>query len=149
MSVSNTFGIKLKKQQTILIAVSLWLVTACSPLIALYDQYAYTQAVSLKVDMQNLADQSATTSYSDAKANVAAVNTELQKAYEYDRGRSKDSLSSKQYRILLSDNGFYKSFLKDWETHQKLSSTAAGEMKTQIGRLMDEVIALEAGKNKK
>jgi hypothetical protein len=149
MSWSNVAVSKMKTQQALIIAVSLWLLSACAPLISLYDQYAYTQAVSLKVDMQNLADESATTNYTDAKANVDAVNTELQKAYEYDRGRSKDSLSTKQYGILLSDKGFYKNFLKDWQTHSKLSTTAAGEMRIQIGKLMDEVIALEVGKNKK
>lgn len=123
-------------------------INSCSPLIALYDQYAYTQATSLKVDLQNLADESSTTNYADAKADIDRVNIELQKAYEYSKGRSKNTLSAKQYEILLGENNFYKTFLKTWQTQGKESPTAANEMKIKLGQLMDQIIELENGKNR-
>ena len=86
--------------------------TSCKSTIALYDQFAYTQATSLKVDMQNLAEESSTINYPDAKTDIDNLNVALQKAFEYASGLSKNSLSTTQYSILLADNGFYKTFLK-------------------------------------
>lgn len=123
-------------------------INSCSPTIALYDQYAYTLATSLKVDLQNLAEESGTTNFTDAKADIERVNIELQKAYEYSKGRSKNTLSAKQYEILLGDNNFYKTFLKTWETQGRESPTAANEIKIKIGQLMDQIIELENGKNR-
>ena len=82
----------------------------CKPTIALYDQYAYTQATSLKVDMQNLALESESTSYDAAKPDIDKVNTELQKAYEYNKGRNLNSLSTRQYEIFFLIMNFIKSF---------------------------------------
>jgi hypothetical protein len=124
------------------------LLTNCKPTIALYDQYAYTQATSLKVDMQNLALESETVSYTDAKPDIDKVNTELQKAYEYNKGRDLNSLSTKQYEILVSDAQFYKSFLNNWKTKGKENATLAQDASEKIGQLLDQVIKLENGKNK-
>ena len=124
------------------------IIISCKPLMSLYDQYAYTQATSLKVDLQNLAGESGSIAYRDANADIARVNIELQKANEYAKGRSQNSLSAKQYSLLLSDAGFYKSFLKTWKANGKESQTAADEISLKIGQLMDQVIALENGKNK-
>lgn len=120
----------------------------CKPLIALYDQYAYTQATSLKVDMQNLALESDSVSYDVAKPDIDKVNVELQKAYEYNKGRDNNSLSTKQYEILLSDGHFYKSFLANWKTKGKESEALATDASNKIAELMDQIIKLENGKNK-
>ncbi len=120
----------------------------CKPLISLYDQYAYTEAISLKVDMQNLMLESDSIKYADAKLDISRVNTELQKAYEYAKGRSNNSLSTKQYAILLSEDGFYKSSLRTWQKQDTLSSTSASLKSDKIGQLLDQIIKLENGKNK-
>ncbi len=120
----------------------------CKPTIALYDQYAYTQATSLKVDMQNLALESDSVNYDAAKQDIDRVNTELQKAYEYNKGRDLNSLSTKQYEILVSDTQFYKSFLNNWKTKGKENATLAQDASEKIGQLLDQVIKLENGKNK-
>jgi hypothetical protein len=121
---------------------------ACKPTIALYDQYAYTQATSLKVDMQNLALESDSVNYDIAKPDINKVNTELQKAYEYSKGRDLNSLSTKQYAILLSETDFYKSFLADWKKRGKENETMAQNISEKLGQLLDEVIKLENGKNR-
>lgn len=120
----------------------------CKPTIALYDQYAYTQATSLKVDMQNLALESDSVSYEVAKPDIDRVNVELQKAYEYNKGRDLNSLSAKQYEILISDKEFYKQFLNNWKTGDKKNATFAQDVSEKIGQLLDQVIKLENGKNK-
>jgi len=120
----------------------------CSPLISVYDQYAYIQATSLKVDLQNLVKESTVANYDDAKDNISKVDLELQKAFEYAKGRSKNGLSTSQYSILLSDTHFFKKFLNDWKVQKKESETAANEESIKIGQLMDKIIELENGKNK-
>jgi hypothetical protein len=137
-----------KKSSIILLFLFLTAFNSCSPTIAFYDQYAYTQATSLKVDLQNLAQSSSTVSFADAKADIDKVNINLQKAYEYSKGRAKNTLSTDQYKILLSENGFYKSFLKIWQSQGKTSPAAAEEFSLTLDKLMDQVIKLEAGKNK-
>ena len=121
---------------------------SCSPSIALYDQHAYTQATSLKVDLQNLVEESKSVVFKDAKADIDKVNTQLEKEYEYAKGRSKNTISTKQYGILRDENNFYKSFLKTWESQGKLSPAAANEVKIKIGQLIDEIIKLENFKGK-
>lgn len=129
--------------------VFLWaLIVSCSTHIAFYDQYAYTQATSLKVDLQNLATESSTVTYADAKTDIDKINVEIQKALEYSRGRAKNTLSTDQYKILYSDNGFYKAFLKTWNSEGKLSPAGADEVSKEIGELMDQIIKLESGKTK-
>ncbi len=120
----------------------------CKPTIALYDQYAYTQATSLKVDMQNLALESDTVSYDAAKPDIDRVNVELQKAYEYNKGRDLNSLSTKQYEILVSDKDFYKQFLNNWKSSGKENAAFAQDASEKIGQLLDQIIKLENGKNK-
>jgi len=124
------------------------LLLSCKPMIALYDQYAFTQATSLKVDMQNLALESDSVSYDAAKPDIDKVNVELQKAYEYNKGRDLNSLSTKQYEILVSETQFYKSFLNNWKTKGKENETVAQDASEKIGQLLDKVIQLENGKNK-
>jgi hypothetical protein len=140
-----------RKKSSVLISLVIFWITifnACSPTIAFFDQYAYTQATSLKVDLQNLAQQSSSVAFTDAKADIDKLNTSLQKAYEYSKGRAKNTLSTDQYGILLSENGFYKKFLHLWESQGKTSPAAADEFSRTLEKLMDQVIKLEAGKNK-
>ena len=124
------------------------LLIGCKPMIALYDQYAYTQATSLKVDMQNLALESDSVTYDAAKPDIDKVNVELQKAYEYNKGRDLNSLSTKQYEILISDKDFYKQFLNNWKSSGKENAAFAQDASEKIGQLLDQVIKLENGKNK-
>jgi hypothetical protein len=121
---------------------------SCKPLIALYDANAYSQAVSIKVDLENLVDTSSTVDYSNATAQTSQVNTEIQKAMEYDRGREKDSISTKQYEKLYSDAHSYQAFLKLWQSEKKVSKDFAHEYQGTMDKIMDEIIKLENGKNK-
>jgi len=54
---------------------------SCAPLISTFDQYAYIQTTSLKVDALNLMDR-ATEDYTAHEQEVKAVLTKLDKAYE-------------------------------------------------------------------
>jgi len=146
--IMNQF-LKIKRNSGFLLLLFLGITfNNCSPSIAFYDQYAFTQATSLKVDLQNLVQESPTVSFVEAKADIEKINVELKKAYEYSKGRSKNTLSTDQYLILLSDNHLYKTFLKTWNLQGKLSLVGADEISNKIGQLMDQIIQLESGKRK-
>src|SRR5581483_10243235 len=75
------------------------------PTIANYDQYAYTQTTTLKVDVLNLMD-SATMDYQSKIKSITALNTNLQKLYSYDKNRPKNQITALQWQILLDTNRF-------------------------------------------
>jgi hypothetical protein len=148
MQIKTNGNRQVKKSLGWILLLTLLTSIGCKTSIAFYDQHAYTQATSLKVDLQNLAQESSTVVFADAKSGIEKINLQLQKAYEYSKGRAKNTISTAQYEILLSETGFYKSFLKLWQSQGKLSQAGAIEFSTKIGQLMDQVIQLEAGKNK-
>ncbi len=64
------------------------------PTMSTYDQNAYSQTTSLKVDALNIMD-SAVEGYDLHKKSVAAVNTSIQKLYSYEKNLPKNE------RVLL------------------------------------------------
>lgn len=133
--------------RNLVVVSALALFSACS-LIAHYDQVAYEHATSAKVDTLALMDK-ATSSFSDHQKDVDALVIELDKAYEYDRGRALNKLTVAQWDILRDPNGnLVGGFLKMWKAKGSLSATFVSEKKKQIGKAFDQIIALESGKQK-
>lgn len=60
--------------------------------VSQFDQHAYIQVTSLKVDALNVMSL-ANDSYTMHEAEVHAVNMMLDKAYEYERNRPNNSLT--------------------------------------------------------
>jgi hypothetical protein len=119
---------------------------SCKPTIALYDANAYSQAISIKVDLDNLADTSATVDYTTALPLINEVTAEVQKAMEYNNGREKNTESTQQYQLLLSN--FLNPFLSRWKTQTRISAASVPEYKMNFEKAMDYIIKLENGKNK-
>jgi hypothetical protein len=120
----------------------------CAPSLSLYDQYALAQAISVKVDALNLMDQ-ATDDYQAHQKEIAALNTEIEKIYEYDKWRTKDSLTIKQWDILKNPDGhLLGGFLSNWKKHGKESSVFIGDKKIEVSAAFDQIIKLELAKNK-
>jgi len=118
---------------------------ACS-LIAHYDQVAYEHATNAKVDTLALMDK-ATGSYSDHQKEVEALVNELDKAYEYDRGRQLNRITIAQWDILRDPNrNLVGGFLKMWKAKGTLSPVFVAEKKKQIADAFDQIIQLESGK---
>jgi hypothetical protein len=129
-----------------LIAVSFCVVLAGCALIARYDPVAYEHATSAKVDTLALMSK-ATGSYDDHEKKVEALITQLDKAYEYDRGRQLNKLTIAQWDILRDPNrDLVGGFLKMWKAKGGLSSTFIAEKKKQIADAFDQIIQLESGK---
>ena len=121
--------------------------SACS-LIAPYDRAAYEHATNAKVDTLALMSK-ATGSYDEHEKEVEALVRQLDKAYEYDRGRQLNQITVAQWDILRDPNrDLVGGFLKVWKTKRTLSATFVTEKKKQIGNAFDQIIQLESGKLK-
>lgn len=114
--------------------------------IAHYDQVAYEHAVDAKVDTLRLMSK-ATGSYAEHEKDIEAVTAELDKAYEYDRGRGLNNVTVEQWDILRDPNrDLVGGFFKTWKTRGVLGATFVDEKKKQVADAFDQIIQLEAGK---
>jgi hypothetical protein len=120
--------------------------TGCST-IATYDQAAYEHATSVKVDTLALMDK-ATGSYSEHTKDIAALKLELDKAYEYDKGRPLNDYTIKCWDTLRDDNGILNRFLAKWKDSGPQSKTYIEDKKAHVSKEFDDIIQLESGKIK-
>jgi lipopolysaccharide biosynthesis protein len=116
--------------------------------ISLYDQYAYNQTTSLKVEALSLMDQ-ATESYTEQQETVEALQMKIEKAYEYEKNRPKNEITIKMWEILKSqEKNLLGGFITRWKNEGKLNSTFISEAKLQIAEGFDYIAQLESGKIK-
>ncbi len=121
---------------------------ACS-YIAPYSHFAYKQATSLKVEalalMNKATDQSAS-----HENEIKELETKIEKAYEYAKGRPKNELSAKQWQILKDPNkNLLGGFIKRWRKESTLSTHFIKEAKGLVADAFDTISGLESGKIKK
>ena len=130
------------------IAISAAIFLAGCTLIARYDRAAYEHATSAKVDTLALMSK-ATGSYDDHAKEVEELVRQLDKAYEYDRGRQLNKFTVAQWDILRDPKrDLVGGFLKMWKAKGSLSATFIAEKKNQIADAFDQIIQLESGKPK-
>ena len=121
--------------------------TACAT-ISSFDQYAYAQTTSLKVDAINTMSM-AISDYSTNEKTVQELQTKLQKAYEYEKNRPKNEITLKMWTILLDSNGhLLGGFITRWEKEQKLNAVFIQEEKKIVGDAFDQIAGLESQKIK-
>ncbi|MBN1637587.1 MAG: hypothetical protein JW866_01375 [Ignavibacteriales bacterium] len=126
----------------------LFLITACAPLIGPYSPTAYNYATSLKVETLAIMDK-ANEPYLNHQSSVEALVIELHKAHEYVKGVPSNSISAKQWEILIKEDGdLFGKFIKRWKDNSTLSMTFINEFKGLIIDAFDEIICLEANKKK-
>ncbi len=120
---------------------------ACAS-ISTFDQYAYTQTTSLKVDALNTMEL-ATTDFASNEKTVQDLQTKLQKVYEYEKNRPKNEITLRMWNILLDTNGhLIGGFLKRWENEKKLNAVFVQEEKKIVGDAFDQIAGLESHKLK-
>jgi len=130
-----------------LVAFYLALATACS-LIAPYDQVAYEKATSTKAEALALMGN-ATGPYVSHQKEIDEVKLDLDKAYEYDRGRASNTETIKQWEILRDPNGhLFGGFLRRWHDRASLQEEYIQEKKRDIADAFDQIIGLERGKRR-
>jgi hypothetical protein len=129
-----------------LLALSLSIISCETTSIALYDETAYSQIVSLKVDSLSLIEK-ATEDYTVHEAEVKKLQKELQFAYEYARGRPKNEITAEQIFLLINPEGYLLGgFLARWETEGYLREAFVDNAKKLIAEAFDQIIGLESGK---
>jgi len=132
--------------------LAFFLLTGCTN-IAFYDQAAYANAVDLKVDTLALMEL-AVSPYSSQTAKIESVNLQMQKAYEYDRGRPMNETTVQLWDVLLKtdpahpENGLWPRFLERWRKNGTLSPVVISDKKEHIATAFNAIIALESGKNR-
>lgn len=130
------------------VGLALWLavlLAGCNT-IALFDQVAYLQATSLKVDALTLMEK-ATERYRGHAQGVTELMVRVDKAYEYDRGRPKNEISAKLWEKLKDPNGhLLGGFMNRWKTSEQLGEAFVTEAKGLVGDAFDTIIQLESGK---
>ena len=126
------------------------LLVSCGNSISLFDQYAYAQATSAKVDAMNVMS-SATENYSMHKKEVSELTTEIEKIYEYEKNRKSNKISLELWADIrdTSKQSLY-GFLNRWQRKGTLSKEGfIDPAKKIIGEQFDQIAQLEGGKNKK
>jgi hypothetical protein len=130
-----------------LVVASVIALTGCAT-ISKYDQYAYAQSTSLKIDalnVMNLASQK----YDMHISDVTAVNTAIDKMVAYEGNRPKNELSEKMWVMLRDTNqNLYGGFIKRWKSEGTLSPAFIKESQVLIGHAFDQASQLESGKIK-
>ncbi len=121
---------------------------ACS-YIAPYSHFAYQQTTSLKVEALALMDK-ATEPVASHENEIKGLETKIEKAYEYAKGRPKNELSTKQWQILKDPNrNLLGGFIKLWRDKSTLSTHFIQEAKGLVADAFDTISGLESGKIKK
>jgi len=134
------------KLLTTITAITLSMIVWSCASISVFSPEAYKQAVDLKVEALNLMSF-ATMPYADYEENVIYLNTELDKAFEFSKGRPDNEISTEQWEILIDKEGnLLGGFLKRWETEGTLSEMFVTEMQILVSDAFDTVIGLESGK---
>ena len=133
--------------QKLLLLLTVLLSASCST-ISKFDQYAYTQATSIKVDALELMD-SATNDYQQYKASVSGMLNSIDKIYEYEKNRPKNTISEKMWSMMRDSTGhLYGGFIRRWQKEGKLDQVFIQESKKIISKSFDQISQLESGKIK-
>lgn len=132
----------------LVVSILMATISACSSLIATYNQAAYEQATSTKAESLVLMSKG-TEPYNQHAQAAAALMLDVDKAYEYAAGRPKNEISAEQWaNIRDPDKNLLGGFLKRWKKQGRLSSAFVKEAKLQVAKAFDQIIELESGKNK-
>ena len=116
--------------------------------ISPFDQYAYAQTTSIKVDALNLMDL-ANDDFSKHQSGVMEFQTKLRKVYEYEKNRPKNEISVKLWDILIDTSGnLLGGFLSRWKKENKLNVTFINNEKDLVGKAFDQISGLESKKIK-
>src|SRR3982750_2042365 len=114
------------------------LFTACAT-ISRFDQYAYTQATSIKVDALSVMGM-ANESYSLHKTQISSVQTSIDKMFEYEKNRPKNVVTEKMWSVLKDSTGsLYGGFINRWEKNDKLDTAFIRISKDLVGQSFDQI----------
>jgi len=137
------------RARLVLAASMVVLLSACAT-ISPFSPRAYELATSLKVDSLALMSK-ASEPFSTHRAAVEHLKLDIDKAYEFARGRPKNETSTEQWAVLRDPNrDLLGGFLRRWEQapNGKLNPVIVKEMRGNIADAFDAIIQLESGKRR-
>jgi len=121
------------------------MINGCASQIAKFDTLAYQQATSLKVDTLVLIGK-ATEAYDIHENAIEALSVDIEKAYEYAKGRPKNEIVTKQWAIMNDpERNLLGGFLVRWKNKGSLSNAFVKGAKGNIALGFDQIIGLESG----
>ncbi len=121
---------------------------ACAPLIAGYSLEAYRYATTLKAETLALMAESVEPFQQHAD-EVRDLRTRLLAAQEFAAGMPMNQLSARQWRIMNDpDGGLAGEYWVVWEQQGTISAAARGVQIQQVSAGFDDIICLEANKEK-
>lgn len=129
------------------ILLLVFLFSSCNT--ALYfDQYAYKEGISIKVEALELMDK-ATEEYDLYKEEIQKVRLAMLKIYEYEKYRPNNEESTKMWALMLNpEKNLFQGFLKRWKEKSTMSKIFIKESKFQIEEAFDLMIGFEKKKIK-
>lgn len=128
--------------------VALLVAASCGPTIAPFSEQAYDLAVTLKVRSLALMTH-AGRPYADHADAVAELRLELERAYEFAKGRPQNEDSAAQWALLIAPEGnLLGGFLARWQERSTLSPAFVTEARALVSAAFDQIIGLESGKLK-
>jgi hypothetical protein len=131
----------------LLVSAVLLLAPACAT-ISPFSEAAYERATSLKVESLALMEL-AVEPFEGHEKEVRELVLEVEKAYEFARGRPRNEISARQWEILADPDGnLLGGFLSRWERESALSNAFVAEAKRIVADAFDTIIGLESGKVK-
>ena len=126
----------------------LCLLLGCSPTISTFDQTAYAQVTSLKVDALDLMDK-ATENYTSHESEVKTLQLNIDKAIEYDKHRPHNEITTQMWTLLNNPDGhLFGGFLGKWKKDGKCNAAYIVDKKKQISNSFDQIAELESKKIK-
>jgi hypothetical protein len=137
----------LKKPTALLLLPFVLLGTSCAT-IGKYDQYAYTQTTSIKVDALNVMNL-ATDKYGNHLNDVNNVQSSINKMIEYKKNLPKNTISEKMWLLINDPNGgSFGGFVQRWQKNGTLDTAFIKEAQKLVGQSFDQLSQLESGKIK-
>lgn len=138
----------MKKYLILLLPIFILIQFSSCKTIASFDQYAYVQATSIKVDALNLMDK-ATSAYQSNFQQITSITTNMEKAFEYEKHRPDNEITTKMWTIIINPDGnLLGGFLSRWKASDSLNQVFIQEAKIQVAEAFDMVIELESKKIK-
>ncbi len=126
----------------------LFLLAACNNSISRFSGQAYQQDVTLKVEslaLMNKADEP----FEKHAKEINKLKEKMEIAFEYARGRPKNGISTRQWKIMISpERHLMGGFLQRWQDKSVLSPYFIKQASKNISEAFDSIIYLESGKIK-
>jgi hypothetical protein len=80
---------------------------------------------------------------------VVQIRTSLQKIYEYEKSKPKNTVTTQLWNVLIDSTGnSLGGFLTRWQKEGRMDTTFIRESQLVIGQSFDQISALESGKIK-